>query len=55
MELDELEILDWNSTFFVERLNYIHFFLVQKLFAARTNPKQTHTKIKIEVEYEKKK
>lgn len=40
MELDELEILDGDSTFFIESMNYIDFFWVQKLFAARTNPTQ---------------
>lgn len=50
MELDELEILNCNSTFFVEWVNCIHFFLFQKPFAARTHkPKQ----IEIKVEYEK--
>ena len=44
MELDELEILNGDSTFFVERMNYIHFFLFHKLLAAHTNPK---TKLEI--------
>jgi len=52
MELDELKIINWNSTFFIEIMNYVDFFWIQKLFTVsykRKNKTKKFEKLKLEV------